>query len=157
MLSTQLDGQTLPPSPRADALLTELSLYFSQFTGAEIDSAIDDALHMIPYLETNVIPPVMTMTGDILSQEITTLTKDMWLESIVLYCQKPWSRSVGMFTYKIGAGDEDLIIIPNDFMTDEGMTLTYYINRQFPIGTRFECICESTRAFGETLVKLNFR
>lgn len=157
MSANQFDGVSVPAGPEALALLEQLSLFYSKFSGMEIERGIEQAINIYPFLDEHVIVPPKVMTGDLLSQEITTLKKDMWLESIVLYCQKAWSKSVGLFTYKIGAGDRDLVVIPNKLMTDEGTYLTYTINEQFPIGTRFECICESTRAFGELIVKLNFR
>lgn len=132
-------------------------IYKSIFTGAEIDEGITAARDINPFLNTNVIVPYGLLTGDTLSSTITTLTKDMWLKEIILYCRSAFSVSSSEINYEISLGNgTQLVSIPNEFMRDAGSELIYSINRSYPANTSFNMVCSSTRAFGEVLVKLVF-
>lgn len=132
-------------------------IYKSIFTGEEIDAGIADARNIQPFLTSNVIVPYAVFTGDTLSSTITTLTKDMWLKEIILYCRKAFSVSSSEINYEISTGNgQKLISIPNDFMRDQGSEIIYTINRSFGANTAFNMVCTNTRAFGEVIVKLVF-
>lgn len=132
-------------------------IYKSIFTGEEIDEGIEAARNIQPFLAANVIVPYAVFTGDTLSSTITTLTKDMWLKEIILYCRKAFSVSSSEINYEISTGNgQQLVSIPNSFMRDAGSEIIYTINRSFAANTSFNMVCTGTRAFGEVVVKLVF-
>lgn len=137
--------------------LEKVTAYFSSHTGDEVEKAIETANAINAYIDTNVAVPVATMTGDFVRSKITTLDKDMWLESITLYCQKAFTASSSEFIYEVDADTSRILAIPNAFMRDEGTTLSFNINKLFAAGTTFTMVCSNTRSYGEVLVKLNFR
>ena len=139
-----------------EVISTTFGKYFSKYTGIELDEAIEAAKTLMPFLDQNIIVPPAVLTGDFTRTTITTLSKDMWLESVTLYCQKAFSASSSEINYEIAIGNATLVAIPNEFMRDTGNTLTYYINKAYSAGTTFSMVASSTRAFGEVIVKLNF-
>jgi hypothetical protein len=139
-------------------ILDNLQPFYSQYTGDEVEQGIKDAVEVMSFLSHNVIVPAASLTGDYLSKDIVTITQDMWLESIVLYCNRAFSESCSNYTYEVATGSgARLVLIPTEFMTSKGSTLTYYINQIYPVDTTFKMVCSSTVAYGEILVKLNFR
>lgn len=140
------------------ATLNAIGQYMSKYSGEEVDNAIGSANSMAAFLTDNVIVPMISFTGDFMSQTVTTLTRDMWLESIVLKCTKAFSQSYKEITYEIALGTgATLLSIPNEFMVDEGNTLIYYINQVIPVDSQINAVCSSTKAFGQLDIKLNFR
>lgn len=147
----------MPEVPSNAELLAQMTMFFSQFTGEEIDMGIKEAIESMGFIRTHVITPAIHMTGDLLSIPIITLERDMYLESISLNVISAFSRSTPLFTYRISTYTEDLLILPTQFMMQKGLKMTYYVERVFPLGTAFFAECESTRAYGDISVKLNFR
>ena len=147
----------MPVVPSNAELLAQMNMFFSKYTGEQVEYGIEQAINAMAFIHTNVITPAVHLTGDILSLPIVTLTNDMYLESISLNVLRGFSKSTGLFTYRVSTYTEDLLIIPTDFMMQEGLQMTYYIEREFPVDTAFFVECESTRAFGDITVKLNFR
>ena len=73
--------------------LEAISDYMSVYSGEEVDAAVRSANAMTTFLNDNVIVAAASLTGDFLNTTITTLTRDMWLNSIVLYCNQAFSAS----------------------------------------------------------------
>lgn len=149
--------------PRTNTALNEtigqiLNSYFSKFTGEEIDNAVAIASTLMSYLRTNLSVPVASFTGDYLSSTITTLTQDMWLDSITITCNRAFSASASGIRYAIETSDgEVLVVVPTQLLTDEGAILHYPISKQISTETAINMVCSSTKAFGELYVKLNFQ
>ena len=140
------------------ATMASVGEYLSQYSGEEVDNSVAQVAALLNFINDNVITPARSMTGDFLVTNLTTLTRDMWLESIVLYCKTAFSASAAEIKYEIATGTgASILTIPNNFMFDQGNTLIYRINQSFPVNTIFNAICSSTKAFGEIVVKLNFR
>ena len=149
--------------PRSNASLNEtigetLNRYFSSFTGAEVDNAIQIASTLMAYLRTNLSVPAASFTGDFLITPITTLTQDMWLDSISIQCNRAFSASASGIRYAIEtSAGEVLAVVPTTLLTDVGNTIEFCISKQIPTDTTINMVCSSTRAYGELLVKLNFQ
>lgn len=137
---------------------TILNSYFSKFTGEEVDAAIEIAANLMAYLRTNLSVPAASFTGDFLITPITTLTQDMWLDSITIQCKQAFSASASGIRYAIetSAGDV-LVVVPTTLLTDVGTSITFSIDKQILTETTINMVCSSTRAYGELLVKLNFQ
>lgn len=137
--------------------LEAINDYMSVYSGEEVDAAVRSANAMTTFLNDNVIVAAASLTGDFLSTTITTLTRDMWLNSIVLYCNQAFSASYSEINYEIALGTgATLLSIPNEFMVDQGNTLVYYPNQLVRANSMINLVCSSTRAFGNVTVKLNF-
>jgi hypothetical protein len=142
---------------QVESAISALSSYFSSYTGDELEAAIAEAKALMPFLDQNIVVPPAALTGDFARTTITTLSKDMWLESVTLRCITAFSASSKDIIYEVDADNAAIVSIPNNFMRATGDTLTYYINKLYPVGTVFSMVCSSTRAYGEVDVKLNFR
>lgn len=147
----------MPEVPSTAELLNQMNMFFSKYTGEQVENGIEQAIQAMGFIHTNVITPAVHMTGDILSIPIVVLTNDMYLESISLRVLQGFSKSTPLFKYRVTTYTEDLLFIPPEFMMQEGLCMTYYIEREFPVDTAFFVELESTRAFGDISVKLNFR
>lgn len=131
-----------------------LEQYKSQYTGEAVDAALKAATEIMPFLETNIIIPPITFTGDFLLQSVTTLSRAMFLSTITLECKRAFSKSASEIGYQITSTDGSVsIAIPTEFMQSEGDVLIYQVNKLIQTGTTINMICSSTRAFGEILVK----
>ena len=139
------------------AAVATLQRFFSKYTGADLEASIEEAKKIMPFIDQNIAVPAAAFTGDFNRVEITTLSRDMWLESITLVCKQAFSESSKEINYEISMNNGTLVSIPNDFMRDTGNVLTYHINKLIPVGTSIYMVCTSTRAYGEVTVKLNFQ
>lgn len=138
--------------------LTTLDSYMSAYSGEQVDESVSQTLALVSFINDNVITPSRSLTGDFAVTEITKLTRDMWLESVILYCKTAFSASASEIKYEISTGNgANIVTMPQEFMFDQGAILVYHIDRLYSVGTVFNAVCSSTKAFGEIVVKLNFR
>lgn len=139
-----------------DAVVT-LENYFSVYSGEEVDDGIRKANEVNSFVQSNIAVPTQDFTGDYLRYTLTTLTRDMWLTSIICKCVKPFSESVGEVAYEIATSNGiTLVALPQEIMTTEGLIIEFYVDRLLPLGTEIDMVCTSTKAYGQVQVKLNF-
>ena len=137
------------------AVLDEVNPFKSSFTGPEIESGIKDAREVIPFISANLSIPAGTFTGDLLRTPITTVTRSMWLHSIVILVKRPMSESASSISYQIIAGSKILLSLDSEWMMTPDFHMEIIIDTMIDPGVTIDMVCSSTQAFGEVLVKLN--
>lgn len=136
--------------------IEDMQLFRSQFTGEEVERGLATAVGLEADFRDNFIPSAVPFTGDFREVVITTLTRWMYLERIIVTCNTAFSKSVHIHRYAIGISGRDLVELSTEFMQDPGAVQIFYVNENFRPGTRFRVYSDSTQAYGEISVKLIF-
>lgn len=136
--------------------------YKSIHTGEKVDEGIKRALEIDDYIDTYMRPHYQVFTGDYERQTLGDFYQHIWLQSIVINCVTPFSKSVDKYHYWIelvDGTDNNRVTrlideIPHELMKEEGCSVEFEIRNWLPPRATVDICAESTNAFGRLDIKL---
>lgn len=136
-------------------LLISTDPYKSRFSGAEVDSAVENARNLREKVDQNILIPHINFTGDLLKVEINRFIHTTWLYAVAIVIVTPFSKSTPKYAYGIMADDRSLLTFPSEaLMAPAGSSSTFIVNQIIEPGETVSMVANSTNAFGDVRVKL---